>query len=257
MSQEERLLLILQYLTDHNRITVEDICTYYDVSRDTARRDLVKLEEQQKIIRTRGGAILPSNHKRVHNYHHRLQYVSEEKKKIGKLAATLIQDNDHIILDTSTTVQAMGEYIDLECTVITNSIHVAEILSDKTNPNIHLLGGILHKEHRYLYGHSVLEKLDYFTVDKVFIGIVGISENGLTIVDEEDGAVKRKMMQRAKQVIVLADHSKIGITEFFQFAKLEEIDLVITDEEPNQAFIQLLTENNVELLVANSNKVGQ
>ncbi|MFT8321158.1 MAG: DeoR/GlpR family DNA-binding transcription regulator [Bacillus sp. (in: firmicutes)] len=252
MSQEERLLLILQHLTDYKRITVEDICASYDVSRDTARRDLVKLEEQQKIIRTRGGAILPSVHKRVHNYHHRLQFVSDEKRKMGKLAAALIQDNDHIILDTSTTVQAMGEYINQECTVITNSIHVAEILSEKEQANIHLLGGILHKEHRYLYGHSVIEKLDYYTVDKVFIGIVGISEKGLTIVDEEDGAVKRKMMQQAKQVIVLADHSKIGITEFYQFAKLDEIDLVITDKEPNQAFIQLLTEHNVELLVVDS-----
>ncbi|MGP7815684.1 DeoR/GlpR family DNA-binding transcription regulator [Niallia sp. 01092] len=249
MSQEERLSMILQYLTEHKRITVEDICSNYDVSRDTARRDLVKLEEQQKIIRTRGGAILPSSHKRIHNYHHRLQFVSEEKKEIGKLAATLIQDNDHIILDTSTTVQAMGQYIDQECTVITNSIHVAEILSDKTNPKIHLLGGILHKEHRYLYGQSVVEKLDYYSVDKVFIGIVGISEKGLTIVDEEDGAVKRKMMQQAKQVIVVADHSKIGMTEFYQFAKLAEIDVFITDKEPNKAFIQLLKENDVELLV--------
>ena len=249
MSQEERLLLILESLTENQRITIEEICTKFDVSRDTARRDLVKLAEQQKIIRTRGGAILSSQHKKVHNYENRLKFVSEEKRRIGKLAASLIQENDHIVLDASTTVQTMGEYIEKDCTIITNSIHAASILADKKEPTIYLLGGKFHKEHRYLYGHSVLEKLDRYLADKAFIGIVGVSENGLTIADQEDGAVKRKMMQQAKQVIVLADNSKIGITEFYRFAELKEIDLFITDKEPDQTFMEVLKENGVELLI--------
>lgn len=249
MSQEERLLLILENLTANKRITVEEICAKFDVSRDTARRDLVRLAEQQKIIRTRGGAILPSHHKKVHNYENRLKFVSEEKRRIGKLAASLIQENDHIVLDASTTVQTMGKYVEKDCTIITNSIHVAEMLSDKKAPKIHLLGGKFHKEHRYVYGNSVLEKLDRYLVDKAFIGIVGVSEKGLTIADEEDGAVKRKMMQQARQVIVLADSSKIGITEFYRFAELKEIDLFITDKEPDQTFMELLKENDVELLI--------
>lgn len=145
----------------------------------------------------------------------------------------------------------MGNFINQECTIITNSINLADILSDKQLPKIHLLGGVMQKEHRYLYGNSVIQRLDKYYVDKVFIGIVGISEKGLTIVDEEDGAVKKKMMQQAKQVIVVGDNSKIGITDFYQFAELSDIDLFITDKEPEESFIQLLNENNVELIVAN------
>jgi DeoR family transcriptional regulator, carbon catabolite repression regulator len=257
MYQEERLVAILEFLEKNNRISVEQICSLFDISRDTARRDLVKLEEDKKILRTRGGAILPSIHNDIQNYSNRLKIVSEEKNAIGKKAASLIIPGDRVILDASTTVQSCAEQIDnVDCTIVTNSINQAEILSVNSNINIQLLGGTLKKEHRYLYGSSVVEKLSDYIVDKVFIGVVGISENGLTIAHEEDGVVKRKMMQQAKQVIVLADNTKIGKTDFFRFADLHNIDLLITDKTPSQEFIDLLIENDVELLTTDYNEKG-
>lgn len=255
--QEERLVAILEFLKENNRISVEKICSLFDISRDTARRDLVKLEEEKKIVRTRGGAILPSIHNEIKNYSNRLNTVSEEKKTIGKIAAALISPGDRVILDASTTVQSCAEYIDnVDCTIVTNSINQAEILSANSNINIQLLGGTLQKEHRFLYGSSVVEKLSEYIVDKAFIGVVGISENGLTIAHEEDGVVKRKMMQQAKQVIVLADNTKLGITDFFRFADLQNIDLLITDKAPPQIFQDLLSQHNVELLTAEDAEKG-
>ncbi len=248
--QEERLVAILDFLKQHNRITTEQICTLLQVSRDTARRDLVKLEEQNAIIRTRGGAILPTAHQKIQSYSGRLKTVSEEKNKIGRLAASLIHNGDRVILDASTTVQACAKHLNaVDCTVITNSINLADVLSDKEGIEIYLLGGKLEKEHRFLYGSSVIEKLSSYHVDKALIGVVGISEHGITIAHEEDGMVKRKMIQQAKQVIALADHSKLGSTSFYQYAELNEIDLLITDRLPNQAFCDLLDRNGVELLV--------
>ncbi|MDQ0199176.1 DeoR/GlpR family DNA-binding transcription regulator [Neobacillus ginsengisoli] len=258
MYQEERLVAILEFLKRNNRISVEQICSLFDVSRDTARRDLVRLEEEKSIVRTRGGAILPSVHNEVKNYSHRLKTVSEEKRIIGKKAASLIYPGDRVILDASTTVQSCAEQIEnTDCTVITNSINLAEVLSSKQDVNIQLLGGKLQKEHRFLYGSSVVEKLSEYHVDKAFIGVVGISERGLTIAHEEDGTVKRKMIRQAKQVIVLADHTKLGITDFFRFADLKDIDLLITDKTPPKAFIDLLRKNNVELLTAEQENEGE
>jgi DeoR family transcriptional regulator, carbon catabolite repression regulator len=252
MYQEERLVSIINYLKKNSRISVEEICHLFGVSRDTARRDLVKLEEQKAIIRTRGGAIFPSAHNEIKDYTKRLKTVSNEKRMIGKKAASIINSGDRIILDASTTVQACAEQIEsAECTIITNSINQAEALSVKPGVKIHLLGGELHKEHRFLYGSSVIEKLSHYYVDKVFIGVVGISEHGLTIAHEEDGMVKRKMMQRAKRVIVLADHTKIGVTDFYQFAEIHDIDLCITDKTPSKQFRELLANNNVDLLIVN------
>ncbi|MFQ3546687.1 DeoR/GlpR family DNA-binding transcription regulator [Halobacillus rhizosphaerae] len=250
MYQEERLIEIVHYLKQHERMSVEDICDQFHVSRDTARRDLVKLEEQNAIVRTRGGAILPDSHREIKDYQHRLMTVSEEKKAIGRAAASLIREGDNLILDTSTTVQACADQMEaMGCTVITNSINQADILSNKAKVTIQLLGGRLQKEHRFLYGTSVIEKLSHYFVEKSFIGVVGISEHGLTIAHEEDGMVKRKMIQQAKQAVVLADHTKLGVTEHFQFAELKDIDLLITDQPPAPSFKDMLTKHGVELLV--------
>ncbi|MDA1476635.1 DeoR/GlpR family DNA-binding transcription regulator [Bacillus changyiensis] len=251
MYQEERLIAIIDYLKEHKRISVEQICSLCQVSRDTARRDLVRLQDQGAIIRTRGGAILPSIHDEIKDYSHRLSMVSEEKNKIGKAAATLIRQGDRLILDASTTVQACAEHFpDVKCTVITNSIHQADVLSAKEGVDIHLLGGKLQKEHRFLYGASVIEKLSCYQVDKALIGVVGISEQGLTIAHEEDGLVKRKIIAQAKQVIALADHSKLGRTNFYRYAELSDIDLLITDRLPEEKFRRLLDQHGVEILVA-------
>jgi len=249
--QEERLISIIDYLKEHKRISVEQICSLFGVSRDTARRDLVKLQEQGAIIRTRGGAIMPTVHDEVKDYSGRLGMVSEEKSMIGKAAASLIREGDRIILDASTTVQSCAEHLpDVNCTIITNSINLADVLSSRKGADIHLLGGKLQKEHRFLYGASVIEKLSCYHVDKALIGVVGVSEHGLTIAHEEDGMVKRKMISQAKQVIALADHSKIGRTDFYRYAELSDIDLLITDRLPSKPFQKLLDEHDVELLVA-------
>ncbi|WP_079477528.1 DeoR/GlpR family DNA-binding transcription regulator [Halobacillus salinus] len=250
MYQEERLIQIMRYLEEHHRISVDEICDQLAVSRDTARRDLVKLEEQKAIVRTRGGAILPSRHQEVLDYSRRLQTVSDEKKQIGELAASLIQQGDTIILDASTTVQACANAMSQRSVnVMTNSIHQAEILSSKPEVDIQLLGGLLQKEHGFLYGTSVIERLRQFHVKKAFIGVVGLSERGLTIAHEEDGMVKRNMIQQAEQVIVLADHTKIGETELFRFAELKDVDLIITDQVPSEEFQTVLKREQVELMV--------
>lgn len=257
MYQEERLVAIMDHLKEHNRISVERICALFQVSRDTARRDLVKLEENDAIVRTRGGALLPAVHHEIKNYSSRLNTVSDEKDVIGKKAASLIYAGDNVILDASTTVQSCARQVaDMKCTVITNSINLANVLSVNTHTNIQLLGGTLEKEHQYLYGSSVVDKLSEYHVDKVFIGVVGISAKGLTIAHEEDGVVKRKMIRQAKQVIVLADHTKLGVTDFYHYARLSDIDLLITDKLPPKTFRDLLKKNSVELLTAEDEETG-
>ncbi|MCA0972294.1 DeoR/GlpR family DNA-binding transcription regulator [Halobacillus litoralis] len=250
MYQEERLILIMNDLEKNRRISIEQICDQFDVSRDTARRDLVKLEERNAIVRTRGGAILPTKHQEVLDYTHRLETVSDEKKKIGERAASLVRGGDTLILDASTTVQACASALTpAPLHIMTNSIHQAEILSTKPDIDIQLLGGLLQKEHGFLYGTSVIERLRKFHVKKAFIGVVGLSEHGLTIAHEEDGMVKRTMMEQAEQVIVLADHTKFGVTELFQFAGLKDVDLIITDETPSKHMQKVLQDHQVELLV--------
>ncbi|WP_085520598.1 DeoR/GlpR family DNA-binding transcription regulator [Tuberibacillus sp. Marseille-P3662] len=255
MNQAERMIEIVNYLKKHKRVRIEDICQLCEVSRDTARRDLVKLDEAGAIIRTRGGALLPSLKKEVKGFEDRLHAVSEEKRGIGQLAAQLVSDDDNNIMDTSTTVQACAEYLsNINFTVVTNSINLADRLTEHLGVNIHLLGGQLNKQHRYLYGPSVIKKLDEYRANKAFIGVLGITERGITSAHEDDGFVKNKMMEQADQVIVLADHSKFGLSGFYKFASLTSIDLIITDIEPNKEILEMLDQHGVEVLAVDQRK---
>lgn len=250
MYQEERIQMILNYLGEHKRINVEEICNLCNVSRDTARRDLVKLEEKGAILRTRGGALLPTLTKEIKSYKDRLYNGSKEKKAIGKLAASLIKNGDKIIMDTSTTVQACSEFLQADnCTVITNSINQADILSNKPEVRIHLLGGQLNQEQRFLYGPSVISMLSNYYVDKTFIGTCGLTEEGVMVSFEEDGFVMKKMIEQTDQVILLVDSSKFGKKGFFKVADLSQIDIIITDQLPDKSLMDVFDHYEISVML--------
>ncbi|OCT14628.1 DeoR family transcriptional regulator [Paenibacillus pectinilyticus] len=251
MFQEERLHAILDYLKSNKRISVDLICELYDVSRDTARRDMVKLEEQGSIVRTRGGAILPTLSKEVGNYDQRLQAESSSKLTIGKTAAALAKDGDYLMMDASTTVlHAATALTSKNNIVVTSSIETAAILTRKDEITIHMLGGVLDNKHHSVYGAKAIEMLKEYHVDKLFIGTCGISQDGLSCPNEEDCYLVRAMMQHADQVIVLADHSKFGKRLFHHVVGFESIDILVTDQALSEEMKERLLANEVEIVLA-------
>ncbi|MBA2943483.1 DeoR/GlpR transcriptional regulator [Paenibacillus sp. CGMCC 1.16610] len=251
MFQEERLISIIEYLKSNKRITVDLICELYDVSRDTARRDMVKLEEQGRIVRTRGGAILPTLSKEVGNYEQRLQSESSSKLTIGKTAAGLIQDGDYIMMDASTTVlHAASALSSKQNVVVTSSIEIAAILTRKDETTIHILGGVLDSKHHSVYGAKAIEMLNDYHVDKLLIGTCGITEEGLSAPNEEDSYLVRAMIQHADQVIVLADHSKFGKRLFHRVVGFESIDILVTDQDLSSEMREKLLASEVEIVLA-------
>ncbi|WP_068775674.1 DeoR/GlpR family DNA-binding transcription regulator [Paenibacillus sp. FJAT-26967] len=250
MYQEERMEAIMAYLREHRRVEVREICELYHVSRDTARRDLVRMEELGWLVRTRGGAILPTLHKDVGVYKTRLQTSSSEKKMIGRAAAGLIRDGHYLFLDTSTTVLTLAEQMTgCNNVIVTNSIDIADRLTDKESVQVYLLGGQLEREHRYLCGSATLAQLSEYYADTLFLGACGITADGLTYPHDEDGAVKREMIRRADRVIVLADHTKFGKRMFYKVASLDDVDIVVTDRAPEEDMLQLLERHSVELII--------
>ncbi|SDI52856.1 DeoR/GlpR family DNA-binding transcription regulator [Alteribacillus bidgolensis] len=253
MYQEERMAAIIDYLKRHQRMSIQDMCQNFHVSRDTARRDVVKLTEQGLVIRTHGGVMLPRVKESLKDYAERLERSAEEKNKIAKHASQLIESEEVIMLDASTTVQFTAEKIhSSRLTVITNSIVNAESVSPKNDTEIYLLGGRLNPEHRFLFGPNTLSKLEQYYADKAFMGVVGISEDGFYYAHEEDAAVKKKMSERADKVYVLADHSKFHKKHFYKGMDLSIADVIITDRLPSDDFITLFNDNGIDMIIAES-----
>jgi len=248
--QEERLQAILGHLHLYKRIRVEEMCDRFGVSRDTARRDLVKLEEQGAIVRTHGGAILPLLTKDVRLYDERVRTDTEGKRLIGQTAVELIQDGDYLLMNASTTVQYAAEFLKTkDNVVVTNSIDIADLLSRRNDVAIHLLGGQLHPRQRFVYGAKAIDMLGDYQVDKLLLGTCGITPDGLTYPYEEEGHVLRAMMQHADQVIALADHTKFSKRLFFKVASLREIDVLVTDQEPDQVIAETLRQAGVDIVI--------
>ncbi|EIT85602.1 DeoR family transcriptional regulator [Fictibacillus macauensis ZFHKF-1] len=250
MYQDERMEAIVAYLKQHERIDMDAICNMYHVSKDTARRDLVKLEEEGKVIRTRGGAKLSTFFHEVYNYEERLQKGSDAKRKIGSYAASLIKDGDYVLLDASTTVQCLAESMHTKQNVaVTNSIDIASILSKKDDVDVHLLGGRLNNKHRSIYGARTIAQLADLKVNKLFLGACGISSSGLTLPFEEEGFLLKEMISRSNQVIVLADVSKFDKEYFYKVCGLDEFDIVITDQEIPESLAGQLQDHGVETII--------
>ena len=130
MNQEERLIRILNYLELHKTMNIKQMCENFKISRDTARRDIVKLSQNKAVVRTYGGVSLASFHKSLDNYQERSQADIETKKLIGTKAANLIVDNEMIYLDVSTTVNFIAQSLQSKpVTIVTNSIDTAYVLS--------------------------------------------------------------------------------------------------------------------------------
>ncbi|MFF2888325.1 DeoR/GlpR family DNA-binding transcription regulator [Paenibacillus sp. NPDC057967] len=253
MYQEERLLKILGYLKEHHAISVMDICALLDISRDTARRDIVKLVKEGVVIRTHGGVALPQLKREIATYQDRLIEESDRKRLIGKAAAELIHNGETVILDVSTTVQCLAEQLKAaELIAITHSIDIVSILSGREDMQVYVLGGYLHARDRRLYGPSVLDKLKEIRADKAFIGASAIHNDGLYYPHEDDVSLKKEMARRSDQVIVVADFTKFNRKSVYRL-DFDCIDILVTDQAVPAEIHEVLDQKNITVIECNGN----
>src|SRR6266566_5250764 len=238
----ERRMNIVKVVNTHETATVAEIADWVRASPATVRRDLAWLDEQGLIIRTRGGATATNYssqtilRRSVPAYEQRLNEYVEEKRSIGQCAAEHIHDGETIILDASSTNHYVLPYLTRkrDLTVITNSLYISkELLTiSETNPSLTVIcsGGTLFMRSYSFIGMIAEQALSQFYVDKAFIGLRGISlHHGLTSPFQEEIPVKRQMIKCARQVFILADHTKFNLTFASLIAPLNIVHTLITD----------------------------
>jgi DeoR family fructose operon transcriptional repressor len=251
---EERKSQILELLKSSSKILVNELCDHFDVSPATIRNDLRELENGGFLKRTHGGAI--SNTKTGYELNSYQKEVTNhlEKEAIARFSFDLIENGDTILLDTGTTTlelaRLLGQKRDI--TVVVNDIEIARYLEDNTDINVILIGGALRQKFHCTVGPIALKALEGLSVDKAFMAANGITaKKGLTTPDLQQAEVKRAMIEIASEVIVLCDSSKIGYNAFAQFAQINSISRLITDNKADEKILDEIRAWDVPVDIVN------
>ncbi|AGB42422.1 transcriptional regulator of sugar metabolism [Halobacteroides halobius DSM 5150] len=239
MLAKERRRKIVSLIEKGKTVKVKELCDKFAVSGSTIRRDLKKLEEEELISRTHGGAVAKESRDFEPSFIEKEDEHTEAKSKIGKKAAKLINDGETIILDAGTTTTQLAKSLDQhqDLTIVTNAVNIALELSNSPHQVV-LPGGDLKKKTLALVGPATEDYLENLHADKVFLGANGIDlEAGVTTPDLVEANVKSKMASKAKEVIVLADESKFDKVTLVKVIDITDVSKVVTDYKLDQKLV--------------------
>ena len=253
MLGEERREYIINLIKKIGSVSAIDIAKTLEVSETTIRRDLNKLAKKKLLRRTHGGAMSIIAVGLEMKFDIQKEKFIQEKKKISVAAAMLVEEGDVIFIEAGTTgLQTVLNITNKKkLTILTNSCDIATLLA-KANPHytIILSGGLLKIETRSLVGPMADNTIKNINVDKAFIGITGIDlEKGITTTDQIEAQTKRNIIDSAKKVIALCDHSKLGHVSVNFVAPLKKIDILITDSEADQDFLKKIKKLGIEVII--------
>ncbi|MCU1657203.1 MAG: DeoR family transcriptional regulator [Pseudonocardiales bacterium] len=241
MLRHERLSAVLELLAARGRLAVDDIAAAFDISPATVRRDLDDLASQQLVARTRGGAVaqsvtydLPLRYKSVRQ--------SAQKQRIAAAAAALVQLGTVVGLNGGTTNSevarnlatradlATGRGATTAFTVVTNALNIANELTVRPHIKIVVPGGVARPQSYELIGPLANNVLEDLTIDILFLGVDALSPvHGAAAAHEGEARINRMMVDRARQVVAVADSSKLGARAFCRICETSSLDVIITD----------------------------
>lgn len=229
----DRWIEISEFVKEKKYASIDEIMEKFQLSRSTVRRTLIAMEEKRLLKRVRGGAeaieevdaILPMDFQEVFNAN------KEDKIIIAKKAASLIQDNDVIFIDSGSTCFYMIDYIKAkEITVVTNGImHIQKLMAKGINT--YILGGYAKPEKNLIMGEDMVNKISVMNFDKAFLGTMGIdARSGFTTMMLEDGEVKKAVIKSSDKCYILADKSKFNVRKFYTYGDFTEATIITNSE---------------------------
>lgn len=254
MLAQDRYKKILELLEKDNSVKVSTLTRLFNVSVETIRRDLEHLEGEGYLKRVHGGAVLEKIGSIEMNFSTREKEYQEQKLQIGEIASRFVKEGQSIALDVSTTNFELAKVLKKnfnKLNILTNSLSIAMELSDMENYTIILSGGILRSQEYSLIGELAENNMGNFHVDTAFISISGISlREGLSDYGFGEVRVKRKMMQIAQEVIIVADSSKFDTVSLLNVCDFSDINMIITDADLKPGILEKYLKQGIEIVNA-------
>lgn len=248
----ERHREIVTVVDQRGSMRVTELADLFQVTEETIRRDLEKLEAQGKLLRSHGGAVSEKNMERETPFTEREIAHVTEKSAIAKEAVKRVEENDTIMLDASTTAWQMARLLpDMRLTVVTNAIKVAIELANRSRITVISTGGTLSPESLSYVGPLAERSLEGYHVNKLFFSCKGFNlHSGLSDPTEWQAMLKRHMISTAERCYLLIDHSKFGVQALSTFANVTCVHEVITDDKIAPSLLNELKEKGISVSLA-------
>lgn len=255
MYAEERQQAMAQLVAARGRLSVNLLAEEYDVTTETVRRDLSALERMGLVRRVHGGAVPASSLTVIESaLADRDSANTGQKERIARAALALLPPaGSTVLIDAGSTTNRFASLLprDHRLTVITHAVPIAARLAGNPQIELHLLPGRVRSTTQAAVGAETVAALSELRADAVFLGTNGVSvDHGLSTPDRDEAATKRAMVASARQVVVLADASKVGAESPVRFARLEDVDVLVTDDAVDDEERQALVDAGLEVVVA-------
>jgi DeoR/GlpR family transcriptional regulator of sugar metabolism len=245
--RRQRLVTIVE---SRGSARLDELSMALGVSQATVRRDLNELASHGRVRRVHGGVVAVDQRLDEPQFDVKAASNAPAKMQIAALTATLLEPDDTLYLDSGSTVLALARLLHgwTRLTVVTNSLPVAAELVGR-GPRLILAGGELRAESRAIVGPLTRLLLDELRVDRAVMGTFALDlADGLSTTDPAEAYTKRLVMEHAREVILLADHSKLGTHSFAFAGRLNEIDILVTDAPPDDRGARLLARAGVRVV---------
>jgi len=252
LNKQKRQTRILAELSSRHAVRIMELANMFEVTPETARRDIEELSQQGLLVRTYGGATLSSID---HEPPARIRAITntEQRQIIAEQAIKLVENMTVLMIDGGATTLMFAKELSVQLsrhhervlTVITNSLDIARTLAPCRSIRIILCPGDFEPHENSVYGGRTLEFLSEFHADAVITGACGISPSGITDVHSEAVWVKRQMLKQSNQAILLIDDSKFGANQLERICGLDAIDKVVTNKAIPESILSHLKDSTI------------
>ncbi|MEU0838497.1 DeoR/GlpR family DNA-binding transcription regulator [Streptomyces sp. NPDC005962] len=258
MFAAERRQLILEMVRANGAVSLRELARVVQTSEVTVRRDVRALEAEGLLDRRHGGAVLPGGFTRESGFPQKSHLATAEKTAIADLAAGFVEEGEAVVVGAGTTTQELARRLARVpgLTVVTNSLLVAQALAHANRVEVVMTGGTLRGSNYALVGSGAEQSLQGLRVSRAFLSGSGLTaERGLSTSNMLSASVDRALVQAAAEVVVLADHTKLGADTMFQTVPTDVITRLVTDEPPagdDRALteLQAMADQGVQIAVA-------
>ena len=247
----ERRREILARLTVEGKVIVSELARDFEVTEETIRRDLERLDKEGLVSKTYGGAVSKQNTSLDLPYNVREGVNVIQKQKISDEIADMVHDGERIMLDSSSTALYVVKKLKNKknLTIITNSVKILIELADKSDWTVLSTGGLLKNGALSLTGSSAEKMISTYHVDTAICSCKGIdTDMGVTDSNEKDSLIKRAMFASAERRILALDAEKFDKKSFVRVCGFRDIDVLVTDSEPSEKWRSFCEEKNIELV---------